>query len=343
MAFREEREGGWFRPHPARPWLGPAVAGDPGHVPARQGVAVDGKERKGAKSGGRKKVRLLAAVTLVPGIVIARDRVAESGKANEISHFRPLLAPAAAGRGRRDERRHAGEPGQCALPAEAKNAQYLRPVLGNQPPLSGTLNALPWEDVPVAARPARSPRGRIETRTIRVLPAPDGTGFAGAAQALLIERHVTQKKKGQWRTSCEAVLYLTSLAPDETTPEDLLAHVRGHWRLATRRDLERRQIPHPHRKRTPDLVCPHQPRHHPIPHTRSNRLHRRDPPQRPRPPPRTPTAQPNRHLTRLNTTHDFDESLQDSSAILFRCPSRDAQYWWYFDGNLAFCPATCRT
>jgi predicted transposase YbfD/YdcC len=27
------------------------------------------------------------------------------------------------------------------------------------------------------------------------------------------------------------VLVLTSLAADETTPEDLLAHVRGHWRV----------------------------------------------------------------------------------------------------------------
>jgi hypothetical protein len=48
--FREERGDGWFRPHPAHPWLDPAACGDPGHVPARQGVAVDGKERKGAKS-----------------------------------------------------------------------------------------------------------------------------------------------------------------------------------------------------------------------------------------------------------------------------------------------------
>ena len=38
-------------------------------------------------------MHLLAAVTHVPGIVIAQDRVAKSGKANEISHFRPLLAP----------------------------------------------------------------------------------------------------------------------------------------------------------------------------------------------------------------------------------------------------------
>ena len=104
-------------------------------------------------------------------------------------------------------------------------------VLGNQPALSGTLNALPWETTPVAAATTEASRGRIETRTIRVLPAPDGTGFEGAAQAILIERYTTHKKKGQWRTSCEAVLYITSLAVDETTPEDLLAHVRGHWRV----------------------------------------------------------------------------------------------------------------
>jgi hypothetical protein len=33
----------------------------------RPAVAVDGKERKLAKAGGKKKVHLLAAVTHVPG------------------------------------------------------------------------------------------------------------------------------------------------------------------------------------------------------------------------------------------------------------------------------------
>jgi predicted transposase YbfD/YdcC len=231
QALREEREDGWFRPHPDHPWLDPAACGDPGHVPARQGVAVDGKERKGAKAGGRKKVHLLAAVTHVPGIVIAQDKVAKSGKANEITHFKPLLAPlplddvvvtSDAMQSNRDN---------AIFLRKAKNAHYLWPVLGNQPTLNETLNALAWEDVPVAAATTETSRGRIETRTIRVLPAPAGTGFEGAAQAVLIERYTTQKKKGQWRTSCEAVLYLTSLSPGDTTPEDLLAHVRGHWRV----------------------------------------------------------------------------------------------------------------
>jgi predicted transposase YbfD/YdcC len=231
QALREERDDGWFRPHPDHPWLDPATCGDPGHVPARQGVAVDGKERKGAKSGGQKKVHLLAAVTHAPGIVIAQDKVAKSGKANEITHFKPLLAPLPIDGAVVTSDAMQSNRDNALFLRKAKNAHYLWPVLGNQPTLSETLNAMAWATAPVAAATTETIRGRIETRTIRVLPAPAGTGFEGAAQAVLIERYVTQKKKGQWRTSCEAVLYLTSLSADETTPEDLLAHVRGHWRV----------------------------------------------------------------------------------------------------------------
>jgi predicted transposase YbfD/YdcC len=230
-SFRQDRGDSWFRLHPAHPWLDPAACGDPGHVPARQAVAVDGKERKLAKAGSKKKVHLLAAVTHVPGLVIAQDKVAKSGKANEISHFKPLLEPlpltgvlvtADAMQANRDN---------SAFVRNVKDAHWLWPILGNQPNLNVQLNALPWETTPVAAATSEITRGRIETRTVRVLPAPQDTGFAGATQALLIERYTTYKKKGQWHTRAEAVLYLTSLPADETTPEDLLAHVRGHWRV----------------------------------------------------------------------------------------------------------------
>ncbi|MGH3199300.1 MAG: ISAs1 family transposase [Streptosporangiaceae bacterium] len=230
-SFREERPDGWFRPHPRHPWLDPAACGDPGHVPARQGVAVDGKERKGAKAGQNRKVHLLAAVTHVPGIVIAQDRVAKAGKANEISHFKPLLAPLPlAGAVVTSDAMQANRDNSLFL-RKVKNAHWLWPVLGNQPNLNAALNALPWENTPVAAATSEISRGRIETRTIRVLPAPEGTGFEDAQQALLIERYTTYKKKGQWHTRAEAVLYLTSLSAGGTTPEDLLAHVRGHWRV----------------------------------------------------------------------------------------------------------------
>ena len=197
----------------------------------RRAVAVDGKERKGAKSGGEKKVHLLAAVTHVPGLVIAQDKVAKAGKANEITRFRPLLAPlpledvlvtSDAVQANRDN---------SLFLRRGKAAHYLWPVLGSQPDLNAQLNALDWENAPVAAATSEISRGRTGTRTVRVLPAPAGTGFQDAAQALLTERYVTCKKKGQWRTRAESVLYLTSLPADESAPEDLPAHVRGHWRV----------------------------------------------------------------------------------------------------------------
>jgi predicted transposase YbfD/YdcC len=229
-AFREDREDGWFRPRPGHPWLDPAACGDPGHVPARQGVAVDGKERKGAKKGGNEKAHLLAAVTHVPGIVIAQDRVAKAGKANEISHFKPLLAPLPlAGVVVTSDAMQANRDNALFLRA-VKDAHWPWPILGNQPSLNAELSALDWESTPVAAATSEISRGRIEARTLRVLPAPQGTGFADARQAVLIERYVTCKENGQWRTRAESVLYLTSLAAEDAAPEDLLALIRGHWR-----------------------------------------------------------------------------------------------------------------
>jgi predicted transposase YbfD/YdcC len=230
QALRQTRADGQVRAAPGHPWLDPAVTGDPGHLPARPAVAVDGKERKLAKAGGNKKVHLLAAVTHVPGLVIGQDKVAKSGKANEVTHFKPLLEPlplqdvlvtADAMQTTRDNARFV---------REVKQAHFLWPVLGNQPGLYAALDALDWENTPVAAATADTARGRIETRTIRVLPVPDGLDFPHAEQAILIERYVTVKKNGLWvMRNCEAVLYLTSLTAGDTTPADLLAHVRGHW------------------------------------------------------------------------------------------------------------------
>jgi predicted transposase YbfD/YdcC len=230
QALRETRADGWVRAAPGHPWLDPAVAGDPGHVPARPAVAVDGKERKLAKAGGNKKVHLLAAVTHVTGLVIGQDRVAKAGKANEITHFSPLLDPLPldgaliTADAMQTQREHA------RWLVEDKHAHYLFPVLGNQPGLYAVLDALGWENTPVAAATSEITRGRIETRTLRVLAVPGGLDFPHAQQAVLIERYVTVKKKGQWvMRNCEAVLYVTSLAAADATPEDLLAHVRGHW------------------------------------------------------------------------------------------------------------------
>ena len=77
-ALRETRAGGLVRAAPGHPWLDPAIIGDPGHRPARPAVGVDGKERKLAKAGGKKKAHLLAAVTHVTGLVIGQESLSNS-------------------------------------------------------------------------------------------------------------------------------------------------------------------------------------------------------------------------------------------------------------------------
>jgi hypothetical protein len=61
----------------------------------------------------------------------------------------------------------------------------------NQPGLFDALDALPWQDAPVAHAAADRGHSRITTRTIQVLPAPDNLPFPHVSQAYLIERHVT--------------------------------------------------------------------------------------------------------------------------------------------------------
>src|SRR5712691_9314359 len=154
-ALREVRADGWFRAAPGHPWLDPAVTGDPAHRPALPAVGVDGKERRLAKAGGQKKVHLLAAITHGTGLVISQDKVARAGKANETTHFKPLLEP---------------------LPLHAtclrkRGAHYVFTIGENQPKLYEAVNALPWQCFAPEHATADRGHGRVELRTITVLPA----------------------------------------------------------------------------------------------------------------------------------------------------------------------------
>jgi len=56
--------------------------------------------------------------------------------------------------------------------------------------------------------------------------------LAGAAQILRIERHVQTVRKGRVIKETTEVAYaVTSLWPDEATPEALLQRVRVHWTI----------------------------------------------------------------------------------------------------------------
>ena len=85
---------------------------------------------------------LAGAVTHVTALVIGQDKSAKSGKANEVTHFKPLLEPlplrgavvtADAMQATLDNARYA---------REVKHAHFLWPVLGNQPGMYAALDAL---------------------------------------------------------------------------------------------------------------------------------------------------------------------------------------------------------
>jgi predicted transposase YbfD/YdcC len=157
--------------------------------------------------------------------VFAQRQIAD--KSNEITAFVPLLTPL-------DLTDHVVS--ADAMQTQRKNARWLReekkahfvfPVLDNQPTLFDCLDALDWAGVPVTAWSVDDDRGRLELRTIQVLPASAELNFPHVAQVFLIERTVTAGGK----ITYQAMLYVTSLTAEQADPADLLAYVRQHWRI----------------------------------------------------------------------------------------------------------------
>ena len=122
----QEREDGWFG-RTAAPWLDPRSRGIRG-TSGRHAVAWTARSAR-AQGRGNNKVHLLAAVTIPASDRAGQGR--QSGKANEISHFRLLLARCRwtgpwlpATRCRRT--------GTTPVPRKVKKAHH-RGRLGNQP------------------------------------------------------------------------------------------------------------------------------------------------------------------------------------------------------------------
>jgi hypothetical protein len=104
-------------------------------------------------------------------------------------------------------------------------------VLG-QIDLHGTLvtaDALPWHQVQIAHTATDRGHGRITTRTIQVLPAPEDLPFPHVSQVMLIERHVSDLDGNP--VSAVAALGVASPAADRASAADLARHVRGYWAI----------------------------------------------------------------------------------------------------------------
>src|SRR3954449_13176271 len=231
-----------------------AIAAGAGHRPVapvnagRRVIAIDGKTLRGsaprttaeqvavARRGGG-GTHLVAAYDQASGVTLGQVAAAdETGTGGEVATAMALAATL-------DERRllagsvitvDAGFTArELAADLRARGAHWILRVKGNQKTLHTRLKALPWAEVPEAARVRSVGHGRVETRTIRVIDltgSSDGHGefFPGAAQALKIVRR-RRTRRGRW--SVQTVYAITSLDAREADPALLACWVRGHWRI----------------------------------------------------------------------------------------------------------------
>ena len=206
-----------------------AVLGTDREAPELLAIMVDGKAVRGATDAEGNQVHLLAAATHDDALVVGQVEV--GAKSNEIPQFAPLLDTLAA----------AGvDLARTVITADALHTQrahadylhergagFVFTCKENQPRLFAALDALPWPQTPIAASEVQRGHGRLTTRTIQVMPAPEDLPFPHVNQVWLIERYVTALDG----TPCSAVaaLGVTNLTADTAGPERLAALVRNHW------------------------------------------------------------------------------------------------------------------
>ena len=197
--------------------------------PVLMQVRLDGKTIRGARDAEGNQRHLLAALTgpdAATSIVAAQAEV--GAKTNEV-------AMAAAVLGRIDlnnkivtaDALHTVK--ATAQHIHERGGQFVFPVKENRRALFDALDALAWQDVPVAHRSVDKGHGRLTTRTIQVLPAPPDLPFPHVNQVFLIERYVSDLRGGP--ISAIAALGVASPKPDQASPTDLAGYVREQWSI----------------------------------------------------------------------------------------------------------------
>jgi predicted transposase YbfD/YdcC len=194
--------------------------------PPREVLAVDGKRVRGAVDTDGNAPHLLAAATHEHGLVLAQIDVHH--KTNEIPMFAPLLdAIGITGMLITADCLHTQRKHACYL--HQRGADFVFCVKDNQPNLFATLDVLAWSDVPVTHTTTTRGHGRIETRTLQIMPAPPDLPFPHVKQVFLVERQVSDLSDTP--LSNVAILGVTSLNAAQGTPPLIAAAVRGQWRI----------------------------------------------------------------------------------------------------------------
>lgn len=208
-------------------------------------IAVDGKSLRGSRKMGAADAHLLCALSQRVGVVLGQ--VAVSDRANEITAMLELLAGLVL---------HGKLITGDALLTQHKivgtiveaGGDYLLVVKDNQPLLRADIEAVfeaphLLDLTPAEVTSERKVRQvsihgrRIEERVLRTSTAlshcyngVEGDDlWCGLRQVLQIKRTTTDKYTG--RTTSETAYAITSLAPERTTPAQLLVAWREHWHI----------------------------------------------------------------------------------------------------------------
>lgn len=192
-------------------------------------VRLDGKTVRGAKDTDGNQRHLLAALvgrTAASSVVAAQAEVGV--KTNEVPMAKAVL-------GQIDL--NGALVTADALHTVKATAEFIResggefilPVKENRKALFDALDALPWHQVPVAHSATDRGHGRITTRTIQVLPAPEDLPFPHVSQVLLIERYVSDLAGNP--VSAVAAFGVASPAADRASAAGLARHVREQWSI----------------------------------------------------------------------------------------------------------------
>ncbi len=197
-----------------------------------EAIALDGKAVRGAVSGEQDAPHLLAFCTHQSQETLLQAWVDE--KTNEIPVAKSLVSQVPlAGRVCTADALHTHADLMHLL--HELEAESILPVKDNQPRLRADLQTYFADPLAhsVQASTTDRRRGRTEVRQIKV--STEMTSYLSAtwphvAQVAELTRIVTRKGK----TTQEIVYFISSLTPDQASPQRLLALVRGHWHIENR-------------------------------------------------------------------------------------------------------------
>lgn len=193
------------------------------------GIALDGKTLRGARRLGAANTHLLAASGHLDGLVLAQVAVVDH--AGELSGISALL-DALLLEGQTLTMDAAFTQWTVAEQIVHQGGAYLMVVKGNQAHMRAHIaeRTAYLGRCLGQAQTRRLAHGRLEQRTLWVAKAPPDLGWPHARQVLRLDRYIVGKRTGEVLSN-QTVYAVTSLAPDQASPDELLRLWQTHWRI----------------------------------------------------------------------------------------------------------------